>query len=129
MITSALYMVGGYSSSFAQVGRHLEIRLPVKGTEHPVGHRPQVGTLGLKLLRQPFVFVHRSHSLVSFRHSNDERNLTGVTDSSSGHISVRWLVRIVTRENTTGVWLKETTAEKREKDTKHAVLRHVKGRL
>src|SRR5216683_711681 len=49
--------------------------------------------------------------------------------ASSGHLSARWFVRIVTRENTTGVWLKEPTAEKREKDTQHAVLRHVKGRL
>ena len=74
-------------------------------------------------------FVHRSPSLVSFRHSNDERNLTDVTGSSIGHISSSCSVIIVTRENTTGVWLKEPTAVKREKDTKHAVLRHVKGRL
>ena len=32
--------------------------------------------------------------------------------ASSGHISARWFVRIVTRENTTGVWLKEPTAVK-----------------
>jgi hypothetical protein len=38
-----------------------------------------------------------------------------------GHISVRWFVRIVTRENTTGVWLKKPTAVKREKDIQHAV--------
>ena len=50
-----------------------------QGVEHPVGHRPQVGPLGLKLLRQPFVFVHRSHSLVSVRRRNDEQNPPDVT--------------------------------------------------
>ena len=50
-----------------------------QGVEHPVGHRPQVGPLGLKLLRQPFVFVHRSHSLVAFRHCSDEPNRADVT--------------------------------------------------
>jgi hypothetical protein len=30
-----------------------------------------------------------------------------------------WFVRIVRRENTTGVWLKEPAADKREKDTQH----------
>ena len=52
-----------------------------------------------------------------------------IAEFTSGHISARWFVRIVTRENTTGVWLKEPTAEKREKDTQHAVLRHMKGRF
>jgi hypothetical protein len=36
----------------------------------------------LESLRQPFVFVHRSHFLDAFRHSSDERNLTDVTRRS-----------------------------------------------
>jgi hypothetical protein len=47
--------------------------------EHPVGDRPQVGPVGLESLRQPFVFVHRPHSLVAFRHGSDERNPADVT--------------------------------------------------
>jgi hypothetical protein len=31
------------------------------GTEHPVGHRPEVGPVGLEALGQPVVLVHRSH--------------------------------------------------------------------
>ena len=31
--------------------------------EHPVGSRPQVGAVGLEALRQPVVFVYRSHVL------------------------------------------------------------------
>src|SRR5215472_13040317 len=37
-------------------------------TEHPVGRRPQTGTVRLELLRQPVLFAHWSHSLVKFRH-------------------------------------------------------------
>ena len=57
---------------------HGVVRL-AQGAEHPVGHRPQVGPVGLELLRQPLVLVHRSHSLVAFRHSSDEGNPTDVT--------------------------------------------------
>jgi len=48
-------------------------------TEHPVGHSPHVGAVGLEPLRQPLVFVHRSHSLVALRHSGGERNPADVT--------------------------------------------------
>jgi len=51
-------------------------------TEHPVGHRPQVGTLGLEPLRQPVMFFHRSHSLVVVRHSSDVGNPADVTRRS-----------------------------------------------
>ena len=57
--------------------------------EHAVGHRLQVGVVGLELFRQPFVFVHwlhsfmmfchRSHSSIAFRHSSDEGNPPDVT--------------------------------------------------
>lgn len=47
--------------------------------EHPVGHCPQAGAVGFESLRQPFVVVHRSHSLFAFRHSSDVRNRAGVT--------------------------------------------------
>ncbi len=50
--------------------------------EHPVGHRPQVAPVGLESLRQPVMFVHRSHSLDAFRHSIDERNPSDVTRRS-----------------------------------------------
>ena len=81
----------------------------VKPSEHPVGHRLQVGPVGLELFRQPFVFVHlvipsvrsrrrsqrvpaltsethvlilRSHMCVSFRHRSDEPFQTNVTGKS-----------------------------------------------
>jgi hypothetical protein len=57
-----------------------------------------VGTLGLELFRQPFVFVHRSHSFVVFRHSSDERNTTDVTGSSIGYIPSLCFVIVVTSE-------------------------------
>ena len=55
--------------------------------EHPVGDRPQVTPVLFESLRQPFVFVHRSHSLGhtpssrSVIHS-DEGNPTNVTGIS-----------------------------------------------
>ena len=42
--------------------------------EHPVGHRAQVGPVGLELLRQVVALVHSSHPFVAFRHSSDEPN-------------------------------------------------------
>lgn len=67
--------------------------------KHAIGHRPQVGTLGLEALRQPlaplidilfpfgqsnYSFIEleamiRSHFLVTFRHCSDERNSLSVT--------------------------------------------------
>ena len=61
---------------------HGVVRLAQRA-EHPVGHRPQVGAVGLEPLRQPVVFVHRSHSSVAFRHSSDGRNPADVTARSS----------------------------------------------
>ena len=51
--------------------------------EHPVGDPPQVVAIALELFRQKFLFDHRSHSFVSFRHSHDERNPAGVTTRSA----------------------------------------------
>ena len=48
---------------------HGVVRLAQRA-EHPVGHRPQVGAVGLEPLRQPVVFVHRSHSLAACRHDS-----------------------------------------------------------
>jgi hypothetical protein len=76
---------------------HGVVRL-AQGAEHPVGHHLQVGTLGLEALRQPFVFVHRSHSFVVFRYSSDERNTTDVTGPSIGHIPSSRSVIVVTSE-------------------------------
>src|SRR5215469_6336522 len=56
-------------------------------TEHPISHRPQAGTLRLKLLRQKGVYFHRSHLLVSFCHRNDKRNLADVTGRRSPTVS------------------------------------------
>ncbi len=47
--------------------------------QHPVGHRPQVGPVGFESIRQQFVFVDLSHSLVAFRHNSDGRNPADVT--------------------------------------------------
>jgi hypothetical protein len=47
--------------------------------EHPVGHGPRSGPLGLKLLRQAFVLIQRSHSRGVFRHSSDARDPADVT--------------------------------------------------
>src|SRR5437867_6306472 len=38
-----------------------------------------MGSIGLELLRQQLVLVHRSHSFVGFRHSTDGRNSADVT--------------------------------------------------
>ena len=38
-------------------------------TEHPVGHRSQMGSVLLEAIRQPLVFVHRSHPPVTTCHS------------------------------------------------------------
>src|SRR5258707_228371 len=62
--------------------------------EHPVGHRPQAGAVGLELLRQPFVFVHQFYSFILFSHNSDERDAT----SSIGHILSSRSVIVVTRE-------------------------------
>ena len=42
--------------------------------EHSVGHRPQVGSVGLEALGQPIGVTHRSRPSVTFRQSVDERN-------------------------------------------------------
>jgi len=53
--------------------------------EHPIGHCPQAGPVGLELLCQPFVLVHWSHSLVAIRHRGDERNQVDVTNLDVRH--------------------------------------------
>jgi hypothetical protein len=52
--------------------------------QHAVGHRPHPAALGLELLRQSFLLVHRSHSFVVFRHSSDERNPSDLTGGRAG---------------------------------------------
>ena len=47
--------------------------------EHAIGDRPQAAPVGLELSGQGFFFVHRSHSFVALRHSDDERNPADVT--------------------------------------------------
>src|SRR5262249_46446333 len=55
--------------------------------EHPIGDRPQVGPVGLELLRHPFVLVRR-HIHVAFSHSSDERNRRDVARrSNSGEVT------------------------------------------
>ncbi|MEH2505961.1 hypothetical protein V1290_004772 [Bradyrhizobium sp. AZCC 1578] len=48
-------------------------------TQHAVGHRPQMGPVGLESLSQKLFLVHRSHSHVAFRHGDDERKRADVT--------------------------------------------------
>ena len=38
--------------------------------EHPVGHRPQAGSVLLEALRQPVALIHRSRSSVASGHSS-----------------------------------------------------------
>lgn len=38
------------------------------------GDRPEMGSVGLELLRQPVVFARGSHSFVAVRHDSDELN-------------------------------------------------------
>src|SRR5215467_11286206 len=48
-------------------------------TEHPVGPRPQAGTLRLKLLRQKGVYFHRTHRIVLFCHTSDTATMPCAT--------------------------------------------------
>ncbi len=50
---------------------HRVVRL-ARRAEHAVGDGPEVGAVRLELVRQQFTLVHRSHSLVAYRHSKDE---------------------------------------------------------
>jgi hypothetical protein len=43
-----------------------------QGAKHPVGHRAQVTSVFFESPRQPFAFVHRSHSIVALHRVNDE---------------------------------------------------------
>src|SRR6266699_5055869 len=66
----------------------------VERAEHPVSHCPQVGAVGLELLRQPVVFVHQLYTFTLFSHRSDERD----SISSIGHILASRSVIVVTRE-------------------------------
>jgi hypothetical protein len=63
-------------------------RVDMHGTrrllEAAEGHRPQMGRVLLESLRQPVVFVRRSHFLVAVRHISDRRNRARVTPGSAG---------------------------------------------
>ena len=56
-----------------------------QGTKHPVGHRSQVGPVGLEPLRQPFTLAHRSHVIVGFRHRGDVPKPDAVTSKERPH--------------------------------------------
>jgi hypothetical protein len=47
--------------------------------QHAVGHGAQMPAIGIKSLGQKNFFVHRSHSLLAFRHGHDERIPADVT--------------------------------------------------
>jgi len=47
--------------------------------QHPVRDRLKMPPLLLESLRQPVVFVRRSHSSIAFRHRIDEPNTLNVT--------------------------------------------------
>src|SRR5207247_4089405 len=59
--------------------------------EHPVGDRPQVTPVFLESLRQPLVFVHRSHSLDL------------ASPSPIGHIPSTRSAMVVTKQTATNV--------------------------
>jgi hypothetical protein len=44
---------------------------PARGPQHLAGNRFELGPLLLDSFRQPFLFVHRSHSLVMLRQGSD----------------------------------------------------------
>jgi hypothetical protein len=54
----------------------------------------------------------KTKKATALRHLGMNQEQQNTHPSSSGHISARWFVKGVTRENTTGVWLKEPTAGK-----------------
>jgi hypothetical protein len=61
--------LGGVGAAEPQPGiLHRVVGLGL-GAEHPIGHRPQVGSLLLEALGQPVGVVHRSRSPVSAVHS------------------------------------------------------------
>src|SRR6266511_2857130 len=61
--------------------------------EHPVGDPPQVAAVGLESLRQPVVVVHRSPSLVAFRHGRDgPRDETAPTRQTGLIISITTVI-------------------------------------
>ena len=77
--TSGIENLGGWLTTL--VGRVClnMLRSRRSRREEPLGE-PQVGAVLLKLLCQPIVFVHRSHSLVSSCHcSSDKPNPADVT--------------------------------------------------
>jgi hypothetical protein len=45
-----------------------------------------MGAVRLELPRQKFFLVHRSHSLIAFRHGYDERNPPDVTAERGGNV-------------------------------------------